>query len=169
MNNVDWKNYSNNKEYGSYNSTEMPTTYSITKEFSQLNAAAFIRQFDESIRIIGTTTKPLIFFYRYDFAIKRAIALIYMSKYVHINGSPEYAVNNLLQNKDEYTRQMIDRCINELRTKISTLKSHSTKTSYIQRFVDGFEQYYDEISERTQLYLENGINNLQIAVDKGQI
>lgn len=166
---ADWRVYNNNKEYASYAVTEMPTLSNITQTFAQFNVANYIRQFDDSIRIIGTTTNPLIYFYRYDFAIKRAIALIYMSRYVSLKGNPESVVNNLLQNKDEYTRQMIERCISALKSKLATLKTHSAKISHIQRFADVFENFYDEISNQNQFYLENSINSVQIAVDKGQI
>lgn len=150
-----WESYQNYKQYGTYAITIMPTQKLISLSHSKQDAANYLKQYNDSIKLIGTTVKPDVFFYRYDFAIKRAIALIYMKKYVKMSGdNPVKLANSLIEHKQEFIRQFIDRVYSETAEKISKLKTTSSKNKRIESFENSFSPYMDEINSDNQSYIK---------------
>lgn len=151
-----WKSYNNNIQYFSYAITPLPTEKEIAKNHTETNAKTFMKQYEDSIAIISKTTNPLTFFYRYDFAIKRMIAMVYMQKYyklkAHGNYTPESLVEMLIDNKETNTKAMIDRAFMELKCKVEKAKTQKTKLSNIDKFIDSFKGY-PEISPDNFNYL----------------
>ena len=161
-----WKSYNNTKQYGDYSITPMPNSLFISRSFSQLNVKNYLKQYNESIKIIGTTKNPEIYFYRYDFAIKRAIALIYMKRYVKMTGdNPVKLANSLIEHKQEFTRQFIDRAYSDVFEKVTKLKTAASKKKRIDAYESGFVQYYDELSAENIEYIQYTVVQLRQRID----
>lgn len=148
-----WQSYLATRPNHYYDITPSPDVR-INRSFSQMNAQTYYRQYNESVSIIKTTKKPEIFFDRYDFAVTRLIALIYMKQYVKIEGSNlQEAAEILINNKQEYVHQLIDRCVNALYEKLLKLKTNKSKNNNINAFEEQFMPYYAEISPENQDYI----------------
>ena len=104
----------------------------------------------------------MIFFYRYDFAIKRIIAVAYMQKYVNMTGdSPALLAEKMIKNKQEFIRQLIERCGFSLEVKLSKLKTSSSKQNNIISFEKEFSLFSDELSQDNKEYLLCVADNLR--------
>ena len=151
-----WKTYNNVIHYPKYGLTPMPEAKYITAAFTKLNVNGYIKQYQDSANITSTTVKPDVFFYRYDFAIKRMIAIIYMQKYAKIKVSgtscPESAVEEMIDTKEQNTRDMIDRALADLSDKVAKLKTPKSKLNNIHKFVDSFKGFV-EVSPENFTYL----------------
>lgn len=151
-----WKTYNNVIHYPKYGLTPMPEAKYITAAFTKLNVNGYIKQYQDSANITNTTVKPDVFFYRYDFAVKRMIAIIYMQKYAKIKISdapcPEFVVEQMIDTKEENTKAMIDRALIDLKSKVEKLKTPKSKLTNIEKFIDNFKGYV-EISPNNFNYL----------------
>lgn len=157
-----WKEYQRNPMYINYGGTPMPNAQNMTSSFCKINAQNFLKQFNESIKIIGSTKKPDIFFSRYDFAIKRGIALIYTRKYVRMTGDNiEKNTNQLIEHKQEFTRQMIDRVYIDYNEKINKLKTLKAKAKKIDEFENCFKPFLNEMCPENISYIQELTNRLK--------
>ena len=145
---------------------------SVLKQMLKINfysildyAKKFLKQYNDSIKIIGSTKKPDVFFYRYDFAIKRAIALIYMKKRIRMTGDdPVKLADSLIEHKQEFTRQFIDRANSEITEKINKLKTVASKQKNIDAFENSFKPFYDEISPENTTYIQQIVTRLRQSI-----
>ena len=150
-----WKQYSNNKVYAKYAPTPLPTSKTMTASYCKANVNNFLKQFNDSIKIVGSTTKPDTFFYRYDFAVKKGIALIYSRKYVRMTGDNiEKKTNQLIEHKQEFVRQMIDRVYAEYSEKINKLKTPKSMAKKVDDFEQSFQPFYDELCQDNIAYIQ---------------
>ena len=160
-----WSMYRNSKQYSDYSITPLPTSQNIAPLCTKANAQNFLKQYNDSIKIIGSTKKPDVFFYRYDFAIKRAIALIYMKKRIRMTGDdPVKLADSLIEHKQEFTRQFIDRANSEITEKINKLKTVASKQKNIDAFENSFKPFYDEISPENTTYIQQIVTRLRQSI-----
>jgi hypothetical protein len=160
-----WKEYSNNKSYPEYGATPLPTSDTMPAPLCRLNAQNFLKQYNDSIKIVGSTKKPLVFFYRYDFAVKRGIALIYARRYVRMSGDNiEKKTNQLIEHKQEFIRQMIDRVYEDYSEKINKLKTQKAKVKKADDFELSFAPFIDEISQENIKYINQITERLRQGV-----
>lgn len=159
-----WRTYDNYINYPKYAKTPLPTAKTITASFTQMNAKGYLKQYEDSMRLVETTTKPDVFFYRYDYAIKRLIGLIYMQKYIRVKSqdhhSLEETVEDLIDNKEQNTKAMIDRALAELKNKVSGLKTPKSRLTNITKFVDSFKGFV-EVSPANFTYLVTQTENIK--------
>lgn len=143
-----WKKYQNNKRYGTYEITKTHSRFEINEKFAKCNAKTYYKQYDNSFALLYQTDNPLIFFYRYDFAVKRLIDIIYMQRYADFLSilKPEVTVENLLNDKQKLVGYMIDRASGKLENKLKNLKSTKIKLTNIDKFEQSFIPFLDEIS-----------------------
>lgn len=164
--NIKWKSYLDTRPKKYYELTPS-SDIKINRSFSQLNAQTYYKQYNDSLKLIGTTKKPDVFFERYDFAITRLIGLIYMKKYIRIEGSnlPE-AVEKMIDHKQEFVMQMIERSFEGLETKVYKLKTKISKIKNIEKFKESFEPYLVEINADNRNYLYSLVDGLKNLVEK---
>ena len=126
----------------------------IDRAYSQLNANIYYQQYNDSVNLIGTTKNPEVFFDRYDYAVTRIIGLIYMQKYVKIEGSDlSEAAEKLIDSKQELVKQLIERRATALNLKLLQLKTVKSKINNIQKFEDEFISYHCEMSQENIDYI----------------
>lgn len=156
-----WQTYLSTRPIAYYDLTPSPNV-KINRSFSQMNAKIYYKQYNESINLIGSTKKPDVFFQRYDFALTRIIGLIYMKKYVSIQGSnlPETA-EKLIDHKQELVHDLILRCNNALEDKLLTLKTTKSKENNIKKFESQFQPFYKEMSPENINYVSFLVNELR--------
>lgn len=162
-----WILYNNSKQYGDYGVTPMPTAQNIAPLCTKANVLNYLKQYNDSIKIIGTTKKTDVYFYRYDFAIKRAIALIHMKKRIRMTGDdPVQLADSLIEHKQEFTRQFIDRANADITEKINKLKTVASKQKNIDAFENSFKPFYDEISPENADYIQQIVTRLRQSLKK---
>lgn len=156
-----WQTYLSTRPNNYYDLTPSPKI-KINRSYSQMNAKNYYIQYNESVNLIGTTKKPDVFFQRYDFAITRIIGLIYMKKYVKIEGSnlPETA-EKLIDHKQEFVHELILRCSNAVENKLLTLKTVKSKENNINKFETSFQPFYGEMSPENINYVTKLANKLR--------
>ena len=155
-------NYNNNKKYGDYavSGTGMFSILNIDQQIS-----AYTKQAQDSDRICYSTTDPLVFFYRYDFMIKRYIDMISMSKYTDFQFIDAYsAYCSAINTKQVAVKSLITRCADKCRTKIATLKTANSKRNNIDKFQSQFFEFADEISPENQQYIAALAEDMRLSV-----
>ncbi|MDE5558344.1 MAG: hypothetical protein K2J32_11780 [Ruminococcus sp.] len=157
--------YSNNKQYGSYSITPIQTIWN--KPDAELNFNIYIKHVEDSIRIINSTTNPLTFFYRFDFAVKRYISLCSMSQYVK-SSKRDFVkeINNLIAFKQQYIHNLIIRVNENANLKIASLKTEKGKINHAEKIKDSFSPYLDEMSRENIIFLNNVIDSLKSGNNK---
>lgn len=125
-------NYSNNKQYGDYSITTIKTIWNKTD--AELNFNTYVKQVEDSVRIINNTTNPLVFFYRFDFAVKRYIDLCSMSRYVK-SSKRDFVkeTKNLIALKQQYIYNLIIRVNEKAVEKIASLKTEKGRINHIEK------------------------------------
>ena len=145
-----------------------PTNRLIMTE-NQLRAATEriaendLRIINESLKICNTTKKPDVFFSRYDLIVTKGRKLISLGKYVKFAGaSPSAALNQVLEEKSEAVRRLIDRCLEDA----SGLKTASSKGKRYRKMLQDFLPYKDQIEGNNWVYLEKRcVKEIQAAAD----
>ena len=105
-------------------------------------APQFLKQAQESAKILQTTTEPATFFTRYDFCVGRLIELEKCKKY----GAPVSATADLkkyrsLSFRDDAVKEIIHRTEEKYQTKIEGLKTAKAKQSWAEKYHQAFEPY----------------------------
>ena len=154
-----WKKYQNEKLGNNFDYMVMRISEREKRAYAQINIETYVRHFNESINLIDTTKKPNIFFERYNFALERAIALIYMKKYVKVSmSSPEKSADKLIEHKQELVKDMIYRRGCVLQDKLSSLKTSKSRLNNIKKFEEEFVPYYGEMSQKNIDYIKQIAN-----------
>ena len=121
------------------------------KAASQRMAANHLRILKESAELCNTTKKPDVFFSRYDLLVEVGRKLVELSKYVRFTGtSPAAALNQVLREKPEATRGLIDRCLED----VAGLKTAASRSKRCQKMLRDFIPYKDQVEEENWTYLE---------------
>lgn len=159
--------YVNTKKYGDYAVTE-------TGKFSKINVDASIegikKQIDDRKRICETTSDPLVFFYSYDFIIKRYIDIMLMAKYAEIPlvqmtfAKTEYEI--MISMKQKSIQNLIERCRMKTYNKIVSLKTAAAKMKHADAFRLQFNDYLDEISSENQKQIFDSCDYLYFIAQK---
>ena len=111
-------------------------------------APQFLKQAQESAKILQTTTEPSTFFTRYDFCLGRLMELEECKKY----GAPVSATNDLkkyrsLSFRDDAVNEIIHRTEGKYRAKIESLKTAKAKRNWAEKYHQAFEPYLLYMSE----------------------
>lgn len=105
-------------------------------------APQFLKQAQESAKILQTTAEPDIFFTRYDFCVGRLMELEECKKY----GAPVSATADLkkyrsLSFRDDAVKEIIHRTEEKYQAKIEGLKTAKAKQNWAQKYHQAFEPY----------------------------
>lgn len=113
-----------------------------SRENARVLAPQFLKQAQESAKILQTTTEPDTFFTRYDFCVGRLMELENCKKY----GAPVSATNDLkkyqnLEFRDGAVKEIIHRTEEKYQTKIENLKTAKAKQNWAEKYHQAFEPY----------------------------
>lgn len=121
---------------------------------AKILAPQFLKQAQESAKILQTTTEPATFFTRYDFCVGRLMELEECKKY----GAPVSATNDLkkyrsLSFRDDAVKEIIHRTEEKYQAKIESLKTAKAKQNWAEKYHQAFEPYlpYMTDSQKTEL------------------
>lgn len=160
-------NYSNYKRYGNYSVTQ--TNPFWNKRDSELTFNVYIRQVEDSMQIINSTTDPLTFFYRFDFVIKRYIDLCNMSRYIKSKRDFIKETKNLINLKSQYVQSLIIRVYKKSSEKVLSLKTEKGKINHVKKIEDSFLPFHDEMTNENLIFLNSVIEKLKSGNDLGNI
>ena len=121
---------------------------------ARILAPQFLKQAQESAKILQTTTDPSTFFTRYDFCVGRLMELEKCKRY----GAPVSATADLskyrsLAFRDGAVNDIIHRTEEKYRTKIESLKTPKAKKSWAEKYHQAFEPYLPYMSDRQKTVL----------------
>lgn len=107
----------------------------------QEEEATYIRQIKETTNIMDKTTNPDTFFSRYIFLLETLNRLIELHKSVNIDSSNNQQVYlKVVNNKQTYIRNFINRYWKSTYEKIITLKTEKARENNRQKFIDSFDR-----------------------------
>lgn len=142
-----WKKYTNSKQYGKNAITHLPKASEITEDFCKQNAHPYRLQYKESLETMKTTSNPTVFFYRYDMAIKKAIGLAYMQEKITIPGeSLAKEADKLIETKDTYITQMIERATADVKRDLEELSAPADISKKLNSFEKKMKRHSDEMN-----------------------
>ena len=109
---------------------------------ARILAPQFLKQAQESAKILQTTTDPATFFTRYDFCVGRLMELEECKKY----GAPVSATADLkkyrsLGFRDDAVKEIIHRTEEKYQAKIEGLKTTKAKQNWAEKYHQAFEPY----------------------------
>lgn len=118
-------------------------------------APQFLKQAQESAKILQTTTEPDTFFTRYDFCVGRLMELEECKKY----GAPVSATADLkkyrsLSFRDDAVKEIIHRTEEKYQAKIEGLKTAKAKQNWAQKYHQAFEPYLPYMTDSQKSELE---------------
>lgn len=131
------------------------TDFVNSRQNAKILAPQFLKQAQESAKILQTTTEPATFFTRYDFCVGRLIELEKCKRY----GAPVSMTSDLnkyrsIAFRDEAVNEIIHRTADKYRTKIESLKTQKAKKNWAEKYQQAFEPYLPYISDKQKTVLE---------------
>ncbi len=117
-------------------------------------AASSLKIVEDCVKLINSTTKPEVFFLRYDLILEHLNILIPLERYVKFSGvMPSSMLRTVQQKKAAATSDFIQRCYAKTMQKISGLKTDRAKENaciklfaeldgYVERMPDQARKFY---------------------------
>lgn len=122
---------------------------------AKILAPQFLKQAQESAKILQTTTEPATFFTRYDFCVGRLIELEKCKRYgVPVSTTSDLTKYRSIAFRDEAINEVIHRTADKYRTKIESLKTQKAKKNWAEKYQQAFEPYLPYISDKQKTVLE---------------
>lgn len=121
---------------------------------ARILAPQFLKQAQESAKILQTTTDPSTFFTRYDFCIGSLIELEKCERYgVPVSITADLNKYRSLSSRDDAVNELIHRTEEKYRTKIKSLKTPTAKKSWAEKYHQAFEPYLPYMSDKQKTVL----------------
>lgn len=126
-----------------------------SRQNAKILAPQFLKQAQESAKILQTTTEPATFFTRYDFCVGRLIELEKCKRYgVPVSTTSDLTKYRSIAFRDEAVNEVIHRTADKYRTKIESLKTQKAKKNWAEKYQQAFEPYLPYISDKQKTVLE---------------
>jgi len=126
-----------------------------SRQNAKILAPQFLKQAQESAKILQTTTEPATFFTRYDFCVGRLIELEKCKRYgVPVSTTSDLTKYRSIAFRDEAVNEIIHRTADKYRTKIESLKTQKAKKNWAEKYQQAFEPYLPYISDKQKTVLE---------------
>lgn len=126
-----------------------------SRQNAKILAPQFLKQAQESAKILQTTTEPATFFTRYDFCVGRLIELEKCKRYgVPVSTTSDLTKYRSIAFRDEAVNEIIHRTADKYRTKIESLKTQKAKKNWAEKYQQAFEPYLSYISDKQKTVLE---------------
>lgn len=119
-----------------------------------------MRIFDDSVRIIESTTKPDVFFSRLDLAEKELATLVYIEPYmkqvkaITMNQSMQELMNKFQNGKDQYICDFLYNCYYKTKEKANDMKTEKGKQNQFKKFQESIEPFVDRLNELNTDYFK---------------
>lgn len=114
---------------------------------ARMLAPQFLKQAQESAKILQTTTEPAVFFERYDFCVGRLQQLEECKKYgVPVGTTADFAKYRSLSFRDGAVSEIIHRVADKYSVKIESLKTGKAKKNWAEKYSKAFEPYLPYMS-----------------------
>ena len=124
-------------------------------ELAKMHAENSLRIVQDCSKILQNTTKPDVFFERYQLMILHSSNLVILEKHIPFYGaSPKTAFNVLIAEKQECINQFLIRYFCAVFDKAEKLKTDKGKLNQYQKFYDSLLPYYDEMDANNIDYIE---------------
>ena len=121
---------------------------------ARILAPQFLKQAQESAKILQTTTDPSTFFTRYDFCVGRLMELEKCKRYgAPVSATADLAKYRSLAFRDGAVNDIIHRTEEKYRTKIKSLKTPTAKKSWAEKYHQAFEPYLPYMSDKQKTVL----------------
>lgn len=105
-------------------------------------APQFLKQAQESAKILQTTTEPATFFTRYDFCVGRLMELEKCKKYgAQVSTTDDLKKYRSLGFRDDAVKEIIHRTEEKYQAKIESLKTAKAKQNWAEKYYQEFEPY----------------------------
>ena len=109
---------------------------------ARILAPQFLKQAQESAKILQTTTEPATFFTRYDFCVGRLMELEKCKKYcAPVSATADLKKYRSLSFRDDAVKEIIHRTEEKYRAKIEGLKTAKAKQNWAEKYHQAFEPY----------------------------
>lgn len=126
-----------------------------SRQNAKILAPQFLKQAQESAKILQTTTEPATFFTRYDFCVGCLIELEKCKRYgVPVSTTSDLTKYRSISFRDEAVNEIIHRTGDKYRTKIESLKTQKAKKNWAEKYQQAFEPYLPYISDKQKTVLE---------------
>lgn len=126
-----------------------------SRQNAKILAPQFLKQAQESAKILQTTTEPATFFTRYDFCVGCLIELEKCKRYgVPVSTTSDLTKYRSIAFRDEAVNEIIHRTGDKYRTKIESLKTQKAKKNWAEKYQQAFEPYLPYISDKQKTVLE---------------
>lgn len=137
-----------------------------SRQNAKILAPQFLKQAQESAKILQTTTEPATFFTRYDFCVGRLIELEKCKRYgVPVSTTSDLTKYRSIAFRDEAVNEIIHRTADKYRTKIESLKTQKAKKNWAEKYQQAFEPYLPYISDKQKTVLEKVSAGLSALAD----
>lgn len=121
---------------------------------ARILAPQFLKQAQESAKILQTTTDPSTFFTRYDFCVGRLMELEKCRKYgASVSATADLVKYRSLAFRDGAVNDIIHRTEEKYRTKIESLKTPTAKKNWAEKYHQAFEPYLPYMSDNQKTVL----------------
>ena len=124
------------------------------EETSKQQAAEDIRIAQESSNIVSTTNKPDVYFSRLDLLKRHTYHMQLLEPYIPFTVSPTEAMNEILANEGELTRQFIYRYFMSVDSYARTLKTDNGKRNQYIKFHNTMKTNQHLMSPENNTYVE---------------
>lgn len=121
---------------------------------AEILAPQFLKQAQESAKILQTTTEPATFFARYDFCLGRLMQLEECKGYgVSVSTTADLKKYQSLAFRDEAVTEFIHRTEEKYKAKIESLKTVKAKQNWAEKFHQAFEPYLSYMTDKQKSVL----------------
>ena len=111
---------------------------------------------NESQQLVNSTSKPDVYFSRYDLLFEVLIRLLRVEPFYHFSqGSPSDSILHLCQAENDSNKAFIDRYYQKASEKAQSLKTQKGKTNQYQKFFDSLKPYFRRLSQHNIHYVES--------------
>lgn len=116
-------------------------------------AQSSLKIVEDCTRLVNTTTKPDVFFLRYNLLLEHLNILVALEKYVKFSGvMPSLMLQTVHRKKDATVSDFIQRCYDKTVQKASGLKTEKGKANaYINLFAE-LDGYIEQMPEQARKY-----------------
>lgn len=117
--------------------------------------------FDDSAKLVNSTTKPDVFFSRLELAEEKLAALVHIEpfmKYVKsitVNQSLESLLNEFQKNRNKYILDFLYRYYWNVKEKAEGMKTEKGEQNQFLKFRESLEPYTDQFNDTTMKIYES--------------
>lgn len=120
-----------------------------------------MRIFDDSAKLVNSTTKPDVFFSRMELAEEKLSNLVRIEPYIKqvksitMNQSLSSLMNEFQKNKNSYINDFLYRYYWAVQDKAESMKTEKGKLNQFQKFRESLEPFIDQLNDTNKKIFES--------------